>query len=404
MRLLIVLITFGTVLAIENPGIANESMIPMPKSDIVLARADAQGNVLWAKNYSHGHYSTLTMAITTRAGGYALLASWADSCIGNGHKGVWMLVTDGEGNILWDRCYDPTTTVRNVSLVQSVGIIQLPDGRYIMAGKKFGPDPAWILCLSESGEELWFQTYGMGDCRALMAAPDGGFLLVWTGDRIPRQAPKGAWLCKTDSLGNQQWLKEFECGYTDYIYDAAVAQDGRIAIVGQAYAENHPDRIDSDGWVVITDSEGKLIRSQVYGRTIGMKFLKVWVEPGGGFLLSGEQRDKMAPWVNHDDLLMRITENGDSLWSRKQKDGWEEGNSGATAGDRLPRGYLDQISLARTPQSVIGSKHDQTVRAIQDSFVSRGWTGRMDGNLAQCSGGGLYFAGSIMKTRFDRTK
>jgi hypothetical protein len=197
-------------------------------------------------------------------------------------------------------------------------------------------------------------------------------------------------------VGRQEWLRAFESGFIDYVYDATVTADGRIVIVGESYPDNHPDTTGPDGWVVIVDSAGNMIRNQIYGRTIKIRFWNVQVAPDGGLLLSGETSEKVFPWRHNDLLLMRISESGDSLWSRRKSDGWEEADSCVTTdGDKLPFGYLDRAIHVESPHHISPLVVETKLGGIFDWLRSQGCTGRISGGGAGAVSDGYFYAGTL---------
>jgi hypothetical protein len=108
---------------------------PVPKSDFLLVRTDCLGQVLWSRTYSFGHSNSCDAAIATRSGGFALVG-WADSCVIGGKRGFWMVVTDGQGVPLWDRCYAPDTDVKRITYAFCSSLMQLADGRFLVAVPK----------------------------------------------------------------------------------------------------------------------------------------------------------------------------------------------------------------------------------------------------------------------------
>jgi hypothetical protein len=271
------------------------------------------------------------------------MVGWADSCAMR--FGLWLAVTDGEGNLQWQRCYAPE---KRIWYHFPTAVIQLADGNFIVAG-----EGCWLLCVSEAGDLLWSRTYDAGECRVLVHCKDGGFLLAGIGQKTPQLPNKGGWILKTDSLGQEQWRRTFESGFTAYIYDATVSVDGRIIAVGEAYDENHPDSRESDGWVVILDSTGNVIRNEIFGKSIGIRFSHVWNAPNEGFLLHGQTTvPKVQPWVSGDEILMRISASGDSLWSRGRKEGWEADSGAVDTDGKLPHRYFDDVLGVEPPSHV----------------------------------------------------
>jgi hypothetical protein len=362
---------------------------PMPKRDIVLVRTDDAGQPIWVRTHSNGHHTSCGSVVATLDGGFAVCSQWADSCksTDRGRRGVWIFKTDPSGVILWDRCLAPSATREYVS---ATAMIQLSDETFVIAG------PSWMFSISKTGDLLWSRTYEFGESKAMIPCPGGGYVLAGTGPRTHDLPGSAAWILKTDSEGNEQWLKEFQNGVENFVYDATVGSDGRIVVVGEAYDNLRTDFRGSNGWVVITDSIGNLIRNQVYGRALGMRLWNVQAAPDSGFLVVGEV---FQHWSGL--MTMRIGDTGDSLWIRWQKDGWEEPDSSQVSGeDRLPFGYVDRSIHMQTLHHIWSFVSDKKLVPMYAWLRANGYPGQLIGAAAGRCAGGYYYAGTI--TRDDQ--
>lgn len=391
------MLLIGLLFADTNSAKSYSEAIRRPKTDMLLIRTDDERHVLWTKIFSFGHITQCDVVASTRHDGF-VLAGWADSCVVGSRRGLWMIVTDNNGTPLWDHCFAPDP---KLSYAFSASLIQLADGRIVVAGPKSPSRQAWMFCVSEKGDLLWSRIYDTGECRALVSSPDGGFVLVGNWKQAAatygEHSTSDGWILKTDDIGQQQWLQTFGGEYWDGFYDATVTANNGIIAVGESFSDNQPETKQPDGWALIVDSAGNLIRNQIYGQSIGMQFFNVQVAPDGGFLLfGGATWPKVQPWESSDRLLMKISENGDSLWSRFKKDGWEEADSCITEdSEKLPYGYLDRALRTDTPHHIgVG----QLVSKFGGAFEwlrTNGYTGRvLYGGSGVCTGG-YFFAGSI---------
>lgn len=379
------ILSLGTM-AYAQHGAMGEKRIRFPKTDYLLARTDSLGNIIWCKTYSNGHASRIRSALSTRSGGFAALGR-ADSC----ENGCWLIVTDENGDLLWERCYQGS---RKMSFVYPSTFLQMQDGRYIIAGPMNNSSSAWLFCLSENGDILWWRTYNTGECRAAVPCDDGGFVLA--GFSRPNKAPyEDGWILKTDSEGHQQWLQSYDHSFADFFYDATVMADGSIVAVGESYDDDHPESRESDGWVVIVDQFGKTIADRVYGKTRGIRLWIVQEAPDSGLLLTGIiSQNKVQPWSPGHQLVMKISEQGDSLWSYF-----------VGFNDHVPDSVIlqnEQEPLASYLRRTIQQSHSQnkpdlinmTVPfAVPEQLRARGYNGRIWLSSAGVYNGGYFFAG-----------
>ncbi|MDP8240261.1 MAG: hypothetical protein P9X24_14320 [Candidatus Hatepunaea meridiana] len=110
------------------------------------------------------------------------------------------------------------------------------------------------------------------------------------------------------------WSRTYGNRYRQWCYSAALTSDGGYILAGRVDFQN-----GSDFMAVKTDDNGEEIWSITCGgerADIGEDVVEC---PGGGFLISG--------WTDsfgHNAWLVKLSEDGDSLWSRVYGEGGEE--------------------------------------------------------------------------------
>jgi hypothetical protein len=99
--------------------------------DVYLLKTDSEGNLIWNKTYGGAHSDLGYSVQETSDGGY-VIAGYTRS-FGNKDDDVYLIRVDSEGNELWSRTYGIQGTTNNVEWGYSVQ--QTSDGGYIIAGK-----------------------------------------------------------------------------------------------------------------------------------------------------------------------------------------------------------------------------------------------------------------------------
>jgi hypothetical protein len=309
------------------------------------------------------------------------------------------MMTDSMGGTQWENCYwregDDYRSLHT--------LMRTKEGNIVAAG------PTWMLCISEAGEVLWAQTYVIGNGggnRVVVPCPDGGFVMAGSGFMRPNGKGQGGWVSKTDAKGQRQWLRQFGSGYTDWLMDATVTPDGRIVSVGQAYADSADVNLcdwNSDGWVVVLDSKGRKLWNHIYGhKNVGMRFLRVWAAPDGELLLSGQLSwPRGSSKQSSENLIMRLSADGDSVWSQRRQDGWIQDLGDTTSGSNLPLGYYDQVMRLEPqrnlpPGAAMFSGGDQ----IAEHLRSAGYLGRVIGTRTGITPKGYFEAGWVERAPF----
>lgn len=211
-----------------------------PASDFYLIKTDSLGNFLWQQTYG------TTLAEDCVSGQITLDGGFIMSGIKNSL--LYAIKTDASGNFEWDRQIPGTA---------GTGFIkQLSDSSYILVGAKFVSGiayQAYMAKLTKTGGVIWEKTFGGAGDQQFYAVPiilnDGS--VVCSGTHTIGGIPWGL-LIKTDSSGNQQWLRTFykDPSKDNYFYDVKQTADNGFIMSGFGLVAT------SDPWLVKVDSNG----------------------------------------------------------------------------------------------------------------------------------------------------
>ena len=169
--------------------IAGNSSTDETGSDALLIRLDSGGNTIWSRTYGGSYNDEARSLAATGDGGFALGGfTWS---YGAGLSDFWLLKTDSQGELQWQRSYGGVFRDAAHSLVRT------EDGGFVLAGwsESFSQgDRFWVVKTDPSGQMQWSGAYpgasrpaGSGTvsagARAIVQAEDGGFVVAgWTGD------------------------------------------------------------------------------------------------------------------------------------------------------------------------------------------------------------------------------
>jgi parallel beta-helix repeat protein len=223
-----------------------------------LFKLDSSGNMQWNKSYSTGN---LLAVVQTRDGGYAL-------------DGVSVLIkTDSKGNVQWNKTFSDEYVA---------SMVQTSDGGYALAGYattaqvqngRYESD-FWLAKVNSAGTLLWTKTFGRtGDTEAssVIQASDGGYALAGKSNAYSDAGEYDFMLVKTDSSGNQQWLKTFGGAGGDSEANSVIQiSDGSYVLAGDTTAYGLGGY---DAWLVKTDPLGNLTWTRTYGGTGELLYL-----------------------------------------------------------------------------------------------------------------------------------
>ncbi len=228
--------------------------------DIYLVKTDANGSMLWNTTYGGPEYDFGTSLIQTLDGGF-VIAGTTES-YGAGDTDVYLIRTDANGVMLWNTTYGGPEYDFGISLVQTL------DGGFAIVGYTYsygaGIDDVYLIKTDADGNMLWNKTYGGTEhdyADSMVQTSDGGFVisaLTYTageGNNSVYEGNDAVYLLKTDANGNLLWNMTY--GETNYSIGRFLVQtsDGGFAIVGdiESYGAG-----DDDVYLVKIVVEGEL--------------------------------------------------------------------------------------------------------------------------------------------------
>ena len=280
----------------------------LTQSDVLLVKLDQYGDTIWTKNYGGLNNDYAFAVHQTQDKGYILLGGTQSFSMGSAPD-FYLIKTDSLGVFQWQQTYGTTLAedcaagqitldegfvmsgIKNSLLyalktdssgnyewdIQIPGtagtgyIKQLADSTYILVGAKFISGlsyQAYMAKLSKFGVVIWEKTFGDAGDQQFYAVPlilnDGS--IVCSGISTVGANPWGL-LIKTDSLGNQQWLRTYYANPSNdnYIYDVKQASDNSFVLFGTASITGQ------DAWVVKVDSAG----CEIANCNVGVEELQV---------------------------------------------------------------------------------------------------------------------------------
>ncbi|QMU27870.1 hypothetical protein [Adhaeribacter radiodurans] len=311
-------------------------------TDYWVIKIDGNGNKLWDKVYGGSDADNLTTIFSTEDGGYLLGGTSVSGKSGDksqeskGDMDYWVLKIDAAGGKVWDKTYGGNKADNLAAIVNTTG------GGYLLGGSSasgISGDKSqaarafvdyWVIEIDVNGSKVWDKTfggtkdfyfddfcfdeeeecieyYGASELSALVATPDGSFLLGGSSN-----AGKGAeksewsvsygvpgekatffsdyWVVKIDNKGNKVWDNTYGGIYTYYSEDAednyfgssrltsiVATSNGNYLLAGTSDSDKGEDKSENnlqneadsyyldDYWVVQIDGNG----NKQWDKTIG---------------------------------------------------------------------------------------------------------------------------------------
>ena len=173
----------------------------------LLIKTDANGNILWSKDFGGQSFDAAYSSDLTDDGGYIIAGpTWS---YGAGKADVWLIKTDAYGNTQWNKTFGSTGSEIAYSVQQT------SDEGYILAGVSYsyGVNYGDVLLIktNTNGNEQWYKTYrgtGEGAAMSLDQARDGGYIIAgYTSSSVA--GDNEVLLIKIDANGNKVWEETF---------------------------------------------------------------------------------------------------------------------------------------------------------------------------------------------------
>ncbi len=268
-----------------------------------LAKVDPEGNLLWRRSFTaQDEEWNLTNEpdnlILTSDGGVMITGRSTAGIIGdkseasNGSFDFWIVKTDADGFLEWDKSFGGS------AIDDGVHVVEASNGGYLLLGKSqsgvsgdktaasFGNTDFWVIRINADGDKIWDKTFG-GDGYdtpiEAFAMDDGGFVLAGTSTSSvsgnKSAVNKGAsdvWLLKIDANGNKSWDKSYGGDGADWLTSIISLPDGGFVIGADSGSELSGDvthekiyqaQDSSDAWIFRIDAAGSLVWDARIGQT-----------------------------------------------------------------------------------------------------------------------------------------
>lgn len=273
-----------------------------------LVKTNANGDSLWSRMYGGDDWEECWFVKQVADGGYILAGKTRS--YGSGQLDYWLVKTDSDGNMVWNRTYG-TDAVDDLRAA-----VQTLDGGYALAGYTypFGSSDKnyWLVKTNAAGDSLWSRTYGGSGadwCLGIEQTADGGFVLVGYTDSFSA-GEDDIWIIRTDANGDSLWSRTYGGVQDEYGQSVKKTPDGGFLLCGGAQSFGAGNW---DLWLLKTDANGDTLWTRTFGGDSTDAGIAVSLSRGGGCVVGGNTRS--LGMGNADAWLIRLDEDGDSLWS-----------------------------------------------------------------------------------------
>ena len=303
--------------------------------DLFLLKLNSNGDLIWKKNYGTQKVE-IGYAIAEDSKGDFIVVGKANTTTESAQ--TWVLKTDTNGNIIWDKKYGN----KHHDVGKSVLITN--NSQIIIGGNSEGVaskfNHANWLVLDEKGNKIKEKTYG-GDhfktsaqpensalasfkiskgetCNKIIPSRNGGFLFV--GSTITK-AKKGlatdGWLVRLDGEGQLLWDKNIGAIGGDDILDVIENENGDIIAIGEYY-NKLKGRMDI--WFTRFDKNGNVLIEKTFGEKNFNSGKSGLALNQNEILICGFTSNKSI--TNYETILHKDLSNAEI--DKMVKNGWEK--------------------------------------------------------------------------------
>jgi hypothetical protein len=229
--------------------------------DVYLVKIDSIGDTTWTKTYGGPNEDFGASVQQTFDGGFIIAGK--SSSYGAGEEDVWLLKTDGLGNIEWTKTYGGGGTEIGLSVQQTT------DSGYVIGGytKSFRVDSTdsfdvYLIKTDNNGDTLWTRTYGGNGNdvgSAVQQTIDGGYIIVGYTDSYDTEW-YDVYLIRVDANGDTLWTKTYGGNSNDLGFCVQETSDGGYIIAGHTNSSGY-----LDVYLIKTDEQGDTLWTKILG-------------------------------------------------------------------------------------------------------------------------------------------
>ena len=306
----------------------NTSLLGDNYSNALLIKIDHTGKEMWKRDYTFSSVDRLNMVKELQDG--SLVAAGFTMSSTNYSKDIFVIKTDAQGNLEWQRSYGDAQDETANSIDISIG------GGFIISGEVINENTGFSLCylikIDNEGGLDWSNTFGGNqndNGLSVISTNDAGFAITGM-TRSLGDSNGDVWLIKVNSNGEMEWERTYGGDDTEYGRTIQQTVDGGYIIIGQTESFGLGY---NDAYLIKTDSQGNEIWSQTFGGQGTDQGRQVVNTLDEGYLISG-YTDSFGTLGGFNFWLVKANSLGELEWQRFYgEQGDDRGLSGIQTSD-----------------------------------------------------------------------
>jgi hypothetical protein len=308
-------VNYGSSIQLTNDGgyifLSNDS-INTNNYDINLIKINSIGDTLWTRTYGGVGIDIGCAVRQTSDNGY-IISGYTNS-FGTDSSGVYLIKTNNLGTEIWSKTFHKTQYGN-----WGLSILQTNEGGYLIGGVSYNPSfshpnsrNCYLIKTDNNGNLLWDRVIGdYAVCKCVNKTNDGGFVITGFIAYSENPIVWEAFLFKTDSNGNILWRKTFRS--IDDTEGEFVQQTSDSGFIMTGITQNFGAG-GNDVLLVKTNSIGDTLWTKTYGgigNEVGYSILQT---SDGSYIITGVTSSFGSG--DYGMYLIKTDSNGDTLWTK----------------------------------------------------------------------------------------
>ncbi len=256
------------------------------------------------------------------------------------HGGVdsWVFILDENGQLLLERCFGGSGVDHLLDIevfddyIYLLGHTTSTDGD-VQSEPVGGAYDLWVVKTDFDLNIIWERRYGCLGTQQYQTAKlteDGGLVLLMDffnaggGDVSEYYGGTDIWVCEIDANGDILWEKTLGNAYENYAVDVLITELGEIIVIGEATVcadmvdcGCHSNTGTRDIWVVALEQTGEILWQKCYGGSDHDVVNDIIIEEDGFAILGGTSSidgDVSNNYGSGDLWMLQIDDTGELLW------------------------------------------------------------------------------------------
>jgi len=246
--------------------------------DAYVLKLTPAGSIDWSRTYGDAGVQS---GVSCRELADGFVIAGTTSTGSQGGYDLFLIRTDIDGNVLWERTYGSADW--DICSDMELGV----DG-FLLCGTTYrsGGGDAFVIRTDLNGDTLWTKTWGgpfLDEALGVCALQDSGCVITGYTEVDPDGLNTDAMAFKLAFDGSSVWMHQYSGDSLDYFYDAIESPDGDILCSGST-------RSVSTHWQMVVeriDAAGNFLWRQFYGSTDDYEGKEIALRNNGGYAIAG---------------------------------------------------------------------------------------------------------------------